>query len=1040
MTILKKIVDGDKIIGYILDDDGFETVLLSRCLYIQLYIEPLIAAGYKFYNYNPDDIEDSTGKKISELPAVDKSVMTEDDQFALEEMAMNALTDVECARYYVYKNDSIVQFKEPSEVTITTREALIAYLEEVEHSYQHSGYCTDNVPLNSFVAKDVLFSLDEIKRDPEVRRLYTICQRRHIFKDIVAYKRVVKFLNDEGVLQTMTPTYIEFMAGYYAWGVDGVKDDCVKVTTRQAVDGYFDRYTDTVEAGNYLSNRYDEFVLWDSKCTAHFMNTSVDMSNIASFDREPIALSPDRLFELKRSEGNWGSRFRVIRASVANVNDRCYYEFLTEEGYPYQIRLTHNRQVIFSGTYVVDSMGNFGIRSIIPDITLSLNEVRNEDDYYFWNLAIIKGQSICKSRSKEVPVGSTYEMLRKEGISPKAAIRMMAHDIKYVDYSSNTGYVNAEGKRADYFRAFEYYTRPIPARILDHFGVSDDYEDTDDFLAQAIDPEAVVEEGGKKKLSAQQKAINIMMGNDSEIAVRDYYDNLEFVRACLNGEVTINQFGDGRREDVGATSYQAAKIILTAMYASKDKCQTVYDKEDFIARFEEQQAINIDGVFRYRDAAYRGYICDLSACREKRAKNSWAWCYCTKVFRELSNKEIKDQRPYLMELVTVSDNVIRNALTNCVINAIDKSHPDLVRNVINMQAGYFAARIFFAILSGQIGQKHLVGTNYEITITVYDENKITIKIPSNLYLQVKQYPVSQNMYYITLYDYCQFEYGDNGAFSLFLVNADVDPWHIVPKKGYTIPTYNFMVNYNTGDVLSRLLGDNYMSAVTALAAKPVFALSRLDPDSFLPGGMDQLYADDNTYDADTIDIFLDESMDESVKHYKDRWVFKRKAARSEGLKILQIPLKQDIVYKQIAKYFCVENPDQDIVYDNNLNDDNKCLYTVQKGSLTSDIVMSNMSIGAKEITRRQFNAYEFQFEEVYTWSGILRGTFIPALTYYMHGGAMTVFTPGQEDSIIIFSQITADDLNRLADSGMLLKLGENKYFAKAYNGDFVLEV
>lgn len=1040
MNIIKKITDGDNIIGYVLDDDGFETILLSRCLYIQLYIEPLVAAGYKFYNYNADDIEDANGNKISELPAVDGSIITEDDRFALEEMAMNALTDVECARYYAYKNDSIVQFKEPTEIAIYTREALIDYLKEVEYSYQHSGYCTDNVPLNSFVAKDALFSLDEIKRDPEIRKLYAVCQRRHIFKDMIAYKKVVRFLKDEGVLQTMNPTYIEFMAAYYSWGIDGIKDDCVKITTRQAVDGYFDRYTDTVETGNYLSNRRDEFVLWDSQCTAHFLGESVDMSNIARFDREPIAMSPDRLFELKRSEGNWGSRFRVVRASVANVNDRSYYEFLTAEGYPYQVRLTHNRQVVFSGTYVVDSITNFGIRSIIPDITLTLEEVKDEEGYYLWNLAIVKGQSICKARSKEVPVGSTYEMLRNEGISPKAAIRMMAHDIKYVDYTSNVGYVDSDGKRADYFRAFEYYTRPIPARILEHFGVADDYEDTDDFLAQAIDPEAVVEEGGKKKVSAQQKAMNAIMGKDADTSARDYYDNIEFVRACLNGEVTINQFGDGRREDVGATSYQAAKIILTALYASKDKCQSSYDKEDFIARFEDMDAISIETVFRYRDAAYRGYICDLSACREKRAKTSWAWCYCTKIFRELSNKEIKDQRPYLMELVTVTDASLRNSLTGCVVESVDKSFPDLVKNVINMQASYFAARLFFAILSGQIGQKQLVGTNYEVTIHVYDSNSITVKIPTNLYLRVKSYPINANIYYMTLYDYCQHEYGDNGAFSMFLVNADVDPWHIVPKKGYTIPTYNFMVNYNTEDVLRKAVGDSYCTAVAALKGKPVPAIGRLDPESFLPGGMDQLYADDTEYTAETIDMFLEEAMEESVRNYRDRWILKRKAARNDGLKIVQIPLKQDIIYKQVAKYFGVENLDQEVQYDSSLNDDNKCLYTVQKESLTSEVIAATVAIASKDITRRQFNAYEYPFDEVYTWSSILRGTFVPALTYYMHGGAMTVFTPGQEDSIIIFSQMSKNDLDNLADAGMLLKLGENKYFAKAYNGDFVLEV
>lgn len=1041
MKILKKVMDKENIIGYVLDDDGFETVLLSRCLYLELYIEPLIAAGYKYFGYDANDIEDAQGNKISELPSVDASVISEDDMFVLEDMAQSALSDAECAKYYQYKNNQVVSFREPESVEIETREGLIAYLNEVEASYQRSGYCTDNVPLNSFVTKDALFSLDEIKRDPEIQRLYSICQKRHIFKDINAYKRTVKFLCDAGVLQNSDPAYIEFLVAYNAWGVDGIKDDCIKVTTRQAVDGYFDRYSESVETGNYISNRRDEFVLWDAKCQAHYLRDTVDLSNVSKCDREIIALSPDRLFEMKRSDGNWGSRFRVIRAMVSNVSDRCYYEFLSTEGYPYQVRITHDRLVIFSGVYSVDTMRNFAIKSISSDISLTLDECHNEEDYYCWNLAISKGIDICKSRSKDVPVEDTFTMLMEEGISPNAAIRMMAHDIKYGAYDTNAMYVNSLGARADYFRAFEHYTRPIPAKILDHFSVQDDYEDADDFLAQAIDPEAVVDEESTRKLSAGEKVLNALVnkGRQEEETPRDYYDNIEFVRACLNGEVTINLFGDGKREDVGATAYQAAKIILTAMWALGKETES--EKRSFIAMFEDSDSIKINTVFRYRDAAYRGYIVDMSACRENRAKKSWAWCYCTKVFREMSNKDISEQRPYLMELVTVVDTSIRGAITKAVEDSINPEYPDIVRNVIMMQAGYIGARLFFAIVGGQITDKMLNGTNYEVTLNVYDDNTVTVKIPTTLYVQIRNYNIKQNTYYITLYDYCKYEYGDNGAFSMFLINADVDPWHIKPKKGYSIPTYNFMVNYNTEDVLRKAVGDNYCTAIAALKAKPVFAIGRIDPDQFLPGGLDRLYADDTVYDAETIDIFLDENIDESVRNYKDRWTLKRRDAIKNGLKIVQIPLKQDIVYNQIAKYYGMADVDTTVVYSEDQSmQDTKYLYTAQKDVLSYVSNKVQTAIAAATVTKRKFDVNEFSFEDIYSWSDILHGSFIPTYTCYMHFGALSIIEPGGESSVLQFSKMNRDDLDKLADSGILLKLGENKYYVTAYNGDFILEV
>lgn len=1041
MKVLNKICENGQIIGYVVDDDGLITELLSKCLYVEMYIEQMVAAGYKYHDYNADNIEDAAGNKISDLPEVGADVMDEDTRFYLGEMAESALSDVECVKYYVYKNDSVIEWKAPVTEEIKTREALIAYLEEVENSYQHSGFCTDNVPLNSFVAKEALFSIDEINKDPKIQKLFSVCQRRHVFKNWAAYERTLKFLKDNGALTTNNPTYIEFLAAYYAWGIDGIKDDCLKVVTRQAVDGPFNKYTDVAESGNYLSNRRDEFILWDSNYRAHYLGTTVDMSNIGQFDREPIAMGADRLFELKRDNSKWESRFRVIPGMVANVSDRSYYEFLSDGGYPYQVRVTHNALTVFSGAYIVVQLNNFAIRSVIPSINLTLEEVSSAEEYYLWNLAITKGQSISKMRSKEVPVASTYQMLREEGINPKAAIKMMARDIKFVDYTSNSSYVNQAGTRADYLKAFDNYMRPIPESILEHYGV-DEYEDTDDFLNQAIDPDATIDDGvGKKKLSKQEKVLSALVGGASDSDPKDYFDSLEFVRACLNNEVTINRFGEGKFEDYGATAYQAAKIIITAMLALKDTLTSSIDKEDFIARFESMDAINIERVFRYRDAAYNGYICDLSACREARALKSWSWCYCTRVFRELSNKEIKDQRPYLMEMITVTDKSIRGALADCVKSAIDNSFPDLVRNAIDMQAHYFAARLFFAILSRQINNNHLKDGVYEVALTVFEENKITVRIPASLYMSVARYDIKSNMYYMTVYDYCQFEYDDAGAFSLFMVNADIDPWHVIPKKGYVIPTYNFMVNYNSDEVLEKALGAQYVQAIASLKSRAVPAIGRIDPSQFLPGGFDSLYADETEYTADTIDLFLSDKVPESVKNYKDRWVEKRKAARVDGLKILQIPLKQDIVFKNIAKYCGVEDIDDSVQYSSNLQDDNKCLYTAQKGELTRETAMPIVAITVAMVTKKVFDISEYKFEDIYTWSSILRGTFEPPFTCYMHNGALAfIGADNGEDTFIMLSQLTKSQLDALAESGMVYWIGESRYFVRAYNGDFVLEV
>ena len=161
IKIVNKIMQAGKHIGYMLDDSGLLEPVLSKGLYAELYLQGLLEAGYKFFDYNPDNIEDVNGHKIIDLPEIE-STIGEDEMFSLEEIAMTALSDVECAKYYTHKNDSVIDFAQPDEVLIHTREELVQYLEAVGGFIQRNGFAQDYRPLNSFVAKEALLSCDEI--------------------------------------------------------------------------------------------------------------------------------------------------------------------------------------------------------------------------------------------------------------------------------------------------------------------------------------------------------------------------------------------------------------------------------------------------------------------------------------------------------------------------------------------------------------------------------------------------------------------------------------------------------------------------------------------------------------------------------------------------------------------------------------------------------------------------------------------------------------------------------------------------------------
>lgn len=1031
MEITKRIERDGEIIGYIVEEFGIDNCVLSRGLYNEYYLGELIQAGYKYYNYNADEIEKPDGTKISTLPAVDASLISEDELIAIQDMAANAYSDAQCAKYYSYRETAAIEFREPVEITIHTREELVAYLEEVEYTSVRSGFCTDHQPLNSFVDRSALFTLDEVRSDDNIRRLLTIAQKRHKFRDFDAYTKTVEWLVEQGVLTTRTPSYIEFLTAYYAWGFDGIKDSCVGLNTKLAVDAPFRYYSENFDRSNHLANRREELVLWDANENLHFLGTKVNTYDIRKFGREPIVLvSDDVLFQARRAS-QWDQKYKVYKGFVADVTDRIYMEYISEEGYPYLFKVTHNQIAMFSGNYMVLITDNFSIGSIKNGISYTLDNVHSSTEYYLWNLAMAKIIDIYKNRSMEAPCASTFDMYMKEGVGPKAAIMNITQSLKYnTHFESVNNLTNSFGGRPNYLSALEDYCNPIPEAILSMFGISrDSYDTMEDFLDLAEDVVDNIYEQmsiGKTDEEGCRRAIT-------------FYDNVKFVSSCLGNAICINAHGDGVLADKSATILQATKLLVTTMLAENGNMVNRPTDEDVIANFENKGLIDINTVFKERRAAYDGYRVDLSVLRQARAETAWAWMYATKVYREASNLPISEQRHYMMEVVTCTDRKLRQRVVDEVLSCMPESQKDNVTvNCLRMQAPYIAAKLFFSILGGQIGDKNRQGANFVVQLPIEDLDTVEIKISEDLYNSIRRFSVQENIKYITLYDYCKYEFGENGAYSLFLVNGNVTPWRVTPKQGYTIPTYNFLVNYSPIEVF-KAFGEEWRNELVVAKGKPTYAIGRLDNESFIPSGLDCSILDIDDYDEETIKMFLNKNVDETVHHYRKRWLLTRAAARTAGKKLNTVPLKQDILMGELAPYFH-ETVNSDCTYSDDANaDDTQCMRTVACDMLQWIKVSDRVGIESNAVKAVPFDVFNYEFSDVFSWSNILAGTFRPTAVLRVSSGAISIICGGLAETLRM-SDLTRDTLERFVSAGAITKVGDGLYFAKAFNGNFVLEV
>lgn len=1050
MDVLYRVTRNGEPIGYTINEDGLQYEVLDRGLYTSTILPELVNSGYKVLDYNCNIINPSN-INIQDLTRKESEATEDDYQLMLDE-AERALTEPECVKYFTHDTRAEeYKFIEPKSPEIKTREELIAYLTRCNKEYANAGIIYDVRPLNSFVAKEALFDIVELQNDPEVRNMFKIIYMRRRIGRYKMYRDLIGYLNDQGVLNgNMNPTPIEFLQAYTAWGVDGIKTPCYKVETKLNVDGEMDAVNEAATMQTVHANRMLEYGVMDRNGIMRYMDEEVDGYDIVQFGREVIAPASVENYNTNiATSRSWKEDYKVIDCMVIPQRDRMYFDFLDDNGFPFKVRIQHDR-ICFLNRYKCFYDAPFVIIRTVSGKYVTLDRASSEKDYYIMNMCLSKAHDMIEAVTKKVPVKSTYDMCRKEGLNPEAAIRWIARRIKENRYNCVS---TSEYNGMDFWNASKLYRTGPSQSLIEKYNPREEvYDNVDELIDIMLDTQAAMIDDGTyaQSLNLDSKANSLASmheRDDAEMELRlKPLEQLSFVKACFNDEVSIEFLGDGIEADMGDDVLKLAKLILTTCKMVLGKDASVSDITSFINTFEDVKPFDLKNVVRPRDNAYLGYIKDRAVLNGRRGAESCYIFWVTKVFREMANVPIEQQRHYAMEVFALDVRERENpknrntqiAIANAVVAASQIAPITREQKwIVEQQAMDIASKVFIGIIFDTVKVSY-VGGEHRVTVPVGEGVELNVLIPENCYNYIKTTDWRYSFKYITLCDYCTNEVSSNTKFGFYCLNADINPWYVVPKDGQKIPEYNFFVNYCQPEWFASF-SDEFKSNLQRSGGK----IATLHTNRFSNNVVEYSDLDKEEenvkHDDSTIDIVLSDSVGETFNLYRKRFTLHNNAAAKRGMYLKRMRLKSDVRYSNFADK-CGAYPMDSDEYEELTPSVKNNLFITTFDVKALENAKTVTKIDTSKCQVRVFEMNDYSYEDAMRWYPIMSGRFEPKDIVYIFNGYLMIIKHTGEARRVPMASVDKEIGRELADEGILYQMSAVRFYIPAVNGDFVLEV
>lgn len=1040
MKVLSKFKLGESV-GYMIEEaEGMSYGVTLRGLYDENILQGLTESGYKVMDYHGNIITPD-GISIADLIEEDCAANEAEIQMMMD-MEEYVLSEEEATKYFCRDVDiPEIEFRQPK-VEISTREELIEYLNRWESLNRVPTTVPDIRPLNSFVAKEALFTLDEYVKDDSVKRLFRIIESRRCMRSLADYKRLVQYLQNEGVLGAEFNAD-ELKEAYLSWGICGLKTAVTEKKVELGVAASIYDLSESLAAVTKSAGRVQSLGLMDRDGTIFTTAGSINLKNSECFSEEKIyPLVENSYWDLLRTTEKWTTEYMPIEVFIPEKFNRTYMRLL-EDGITFRAKFDISRMVIMDLRHTVLAQSFLTIKCA-DSSEISIEFAMQDDTFLRFNLARAKARDLIAVRTVPVPVDNSYDLYINEGVTPENAVNYIAKRMLTeppVNLQLDDG--------INYADAAELYRTGPDKQLIKKYNPNDmDYSNIDELIDIMLNTrEEMIADNTYLQIS--KDALGAYAAQVKEEIQTRPLEKLEFVKLTRQGEVAVGQLGQGQRDDGHVAVDSIAMVLLVACDLANNNIPMDFAKFCSVMQDIESRGIfDVNVLIKERNNAYRGYLRDRARLNADRATQCARAVYITKVYREAANTDVADQRHYAFECVSldIQDKkrspivAAQNTIANAIItSSIECGLGYFQKDVIRIEAPSLALKLMFAMAFKRvkvINEGTTVVIEENVMVGVDDYVTLKIRIPSEVYNLV----VNPNIYRInqicTLTDWCELEM-TRQAWNLYCLNANITPWHVQPKDGVTIPVYSFGINYIYQDTVKGFSAEFQTRVANEKSKVNEFAKFGVS-NALLKSDVTDIVME---YTERTIDAVLDPNNDETIDNYYTRFMMHNKAARERGEYLKHMRLRSDVVYANWADEWAEQvNIDKDADVYAELVDvacATKWITATKPEILTSDAKARSLSTNND---LESFKILEKTYEDYCSWLPVVRGEVKPSTINVVVGSSLMCIMPDKSRVIYNLYEMNLSQANKLAQGGVFYQLGARDFLIITVAGKFHLKI
>lgn len=1042
IKIIGKYTKYDEIVAWEIEDDGVVYNIAANAVYHEFYFQSLLESGYKFYNYHMN-ITTEDGLPIQDVRESTSYLSDTDLIDLIDSIEVGMVDQVQALKYFAKTEyTDFVNVLTPEDPPIKTREEFVAHLDTIARAKSEGVYVYSNYSINSIVAKNALFTLEEVVANVDDAKLKFI--KMFDGHTLTSMDDLESLYKRYGINDTMNDDEVELaiLKGYFEYGVPGINANIVSIKYILPLDNYSSSGDSKLKYGiknNKTSMFFSEDVygvdVYSLQGEDPFYNTNahIGASNISSVAKE--AISRD---------------YTSVAYGDKKTQPYVEIKLISTDGIAVSLHANCNEAHLYrNGVEMLHTLKMFNVKTI-DNVIIPLSRVIHNSKGYIADSVLIRSYiSKCVQESTVVPkYSNSFKMMLGIGVSPYYAPlyinRLIGAGVgEYIEIQDSAGFANLHGSCSETFRI------GLSDSILSKYGVDDD-----DFTSRPIEEQIEYINGEIDYLQSQGKYLVkpeipqgiLKLANAEYNEWLDEYQaneigNVNFVLSLMSGEQNIGKYALGMVLDNHSNEYKLFNIVYSAYMAAK------YDNPDITCAEFLSNTINVyidnNLLFKPRKDTALGCLKDMTIFRSDMSNNASTLVLVTKVFRDNSNTVLEEcRRHYGFECMAYDkgpgsrgNQIYKSIYEQIVNNLYGKG---LSANIAI--AGDSASKLIVDLYMKKVNvvvKETTVEIPYSITLMDGVKFNTTINMGKEYYISLSNGSLFRK-YYSSSYDFCENQFSRaNLNCDYYCVNASISPWSIVPRDGFKIPEYNLFINYFSMDELKKSLPESVITRIETSESKVFKCLRETFTANELFPKMPSVFSKADEVRLAREGFFLERREIEDIEAYIARTTFVIKEAKVANKSVKHTVLKSDTQYASFKPYAFPEEVSTSTTFytDYSAQQSNRYITVMTPRLLDSNWLTDSGSTNAYKIESSRVKLERVKFSDIdfdaKLWNiKLCNNDFNPIANVYISESRLYY---KNNKSKVVF-ELDEASMRELCEEGIAIQISNNTYIIKTITG------